>query len=287
GQGVSKSYNQAINWYEKGIVENDSFCMRALGYMFQHGYGVSKNPEKAMDYYQMAINHGNTMAYGDLGEMYKTNGNINEAISYFQKGIAENDAYSLFSMGLLYFEGKETAQDYVSAFEYFEKAAGFNSLEAYSFLAQMYEEGLGTDKNIKKAIETYEYLAKKGYVDAMRYLGYLYSGTTENVKKDIEKAKHWYSEGIMRKDPGSAVNMAHLYKTGDGVEKNYQLAVNILYKSLEFNSEFNPRAYYHLGTLFLEGGYGIEKNENLAKQYLEKSCEQDDHQACGLLETID
>ena len=69
GEGVSQSYQKAVEWYQKAIehefdeYHDDDVGRRCaeekLGRLYEKGCGVPQNYHKALELYQLAVKHGN------------------------------------------------------------------------------------------------------------------------------------------------------------------------------------------------------------------------------------
>lgn len=88
---------------------------------------------------------------------------IKEALS-LKKDLADNgDIEECFDLGLIYYEGLVTPQNYSESFKYLNQAAQNNYSEAQFILAFMYKEGLGTKPDINKSREYYQKAARNGH----------------------------------------------------------------------------------------------------------------------------
>ncbi len=70
GQGVSKDYTQARQWYEKAAEQGSAEAQLQLGWLYFVGLGVSMDSMKAYQWYLQAAIKGNARAQFALGLLY-------------------------------------------------------------------------------------------------------------------------------------------------------------------------------------------------------------------------
>lgn len=110
-------------------VGNDTAAL-FLGYVYLKKWEREKeiyNPVKARAYFDTAVNFGNTSGYYAIGQMYEhglgVNKDIPMAISYYEKGMAKNNACCTNALYLLYstndaYKDPDKAKDYKERLEY-------------------------------------------------------------------------------------------------------------------------------------------------------------------------
>lgn len=70
GQGASKSYAKAAEWYHKAAEQGLARAQVRLGLMYNYGRGVPKDYAKAAQWYRMAAVQGHARAQSSLGGSY-------------------------------------------------------------------------------------------------------------------------------------------------------------------------------------------------------------------------
>ncbi|MFT5298214.1 MAG: dipeptidyl aminopeptidase/acylaminoacyl peptidase [Colwellia sp.] len=124
GKQITKSYVDALYWYEKAASQNMPVAQHNAGLIYDYGRGVEQDFIKARLWYEKSAEGGYARAYTFLAYLYEN--------------------------------GQGVEQDYQKAHSLFEKSVELGYLFAWSRLARLYEKGLGVDINIGKAIEYYE-----------------------------------------------------------------------------------------------------------------------------------
>ena len=118
------------------------------------------------------------------------------------------EAEAQYSLGLMYFQGKDVAQDYAKAREWFEKAAQQGHVKAQYNLGLMYDHGKGGAQDYAKAREWYEKAAQQGLAKAQYNLGVMYD---EGIggPQDYAKAREMYGKAVQIGDSQSEL-LLHL-----------------------------------------------------------------------------
>ncbi len=103
-------------------------------------------------------------------------------------------------------------------------------------------------------------LAERGDVAAMRNLGHLYRWG-QGVERDIQQALHWYRRAAETGFARAQANLAAIYLQGDeGVAIDYAEARKWFEAAAK---QGHAVAQYNLGLMY-ELGFGVEKNEAIA-----------------------
>ena len=133
---------------------------------------------------------------------------------YWQLVNEQNDPFAANNLGSLYLDGKGVPKDAFTAVELFKKAIffGLNDL---------------VEKEYRGAPET--------------SLGYIYlTGEYPGIDRDHKKALFWTLKATNYGHTNAYSNLALIYATGFGVEKDYVIAITNLIKSVEaFDKKFN------------------------------------------------
>jgi len=145
--------------------------------------------------------------------------NYPAARDLYEKASALGSSLAMYSLGLLYAEGKTVPLDYTEARRWYTKAVALNSAFAMPELAALYENGLGGPQDPAEALRLYRAAATAGDRVSMTKVGNFYEAGF-GVRQDYAEAIRWYKRSADRGDAGAMRQLAKLYESGRGVAKN-------------------------------------------------------------------
>jgi len=58
GEGISRDYRLAADWFQKAAEQNDAMAQGNLGFLYQNGFGVLLNYSEAYKWFTLAANNG-------------------------------------------------------------------------------------------------------------------------------------------------------------------------------------------------------------------------------------
>lgn len=137
----------------------------------------------------------------------------------YEKASALGSSLAMYSLGLLYSEGKIVPLDYAEARRWYAKAIGLNSAFAMAELASLYEKGLGGPQDPAEAFRLYRAAATAGDQVSMTRVAYFYEAGL-GVRQDYAEAIRWYKKSADRGDATAMRQLGRLYEGGRGVPKN-------------------------------------------------------------------
>lgn len=108
-----------------------------------------------------------------------------------------------------------------------------------------------------------EYQALKGNAAAMYKIGIFYYFGLRGVRRDNEKALHWFLKAADKGEPRSMELLGEIYARGAGVEKNYTKALEWL--TLASRQKYSS-AYNGIGYLYVKG-YGVKRNYTKVRSF--------------------
>ena len=164
-----------------------------------------------------------------------------------------------------YLTGQDIEQNIVESERWYEKLVALGDDVAAMEYAEFLYNGDGFEKNPSKAIEIIESIATKGVPMAQERLAQIYCSSE---RCDFKRAIQWRKLAVNQGYPDAILNMAIMYRLGDGVEKNYEKSMELL-KSI---ANFFPRAYYEMAQIYIE-----KECYEIAVDYLQK----DSDEACS------
>jgi TPR repeat protein len=104
----------------------------------------------------------------------------------------QGDAYTQFSLGVMYLEGRGVPQDDQTAVTWYRRAAEQGDAAAQTNLGWMYANGRGVPQDDKTAVTWYRRAAEQGVAKAQTFLGGMYA-TGRGVPQDAVYAHMWFN----------------------------------------------------------------------------------------------
>ena len=181
----------------------------------------------------------------------------------------QDDAETLYNIGLRYYNGDGVAQDYAKAIEWFRQAAEQGYAAAQNKLGECYYTGTEVKKNYKQAARWFCKAAEQGNATAQYNLAYCYING-QGVTKDYAQAVSWYRKAAEQGHAKAQNNLGTCYYNGLGVTKDYTQAVNWYRKAAE---QGNASAQCNLGYCY-QYGQGVTKDYAQAVNWYRKAAEQ-------------
>ncbi|CAM0141404.1 hypothetical protein VKS41_003889 [Umbelopsis sp. WA50703] len=126
-----------------------------------------------------------------------------------------------FWVGDCYYNGNGIKKDMAQAFKWLQKAEiECRDDDAKLRIAKMYKNGLGTEQDFKKAISKFESLVETSHqAIAQLSLGQIYCEGSDDVERDLETAKMWFTKAVDHKIP-DATYMLGLIAMEQGDEED-------------------------------------------------------------------
>ena len=190
GLGVNKDEFKAIEYYQRGIIEEDSESLYRMGMCYLNGIGVLKDKNKAIDFFRLSKL---TQSYKQLASLYFDESGYEKAYPYYLKAAKELDPDSLYNVGYCLYEGKGVETDIEEATKYFIYASYFNQKDALYMIGNMYLKGIYFTKDIDQGLRYINRAKNYNNPDAYNYLGSLYESGTY-VEKNRNKAIEYYQK---------------------------------------------------------------------------------------------
>lgn len=188
GYGVKKDQSEAFKWYTKSADLGEPMAMHLISKYYNEGLGgLKKDPRLSFNWLLKAAEKGLASAFEGVGlKYYLGNGtaqDYNKAYEWFNKSIeAGSDELSLVYLGIMNETGKGVPGNYQEAFKYYKMAADKDIPEGMVFLGNLYENGNGVPIDKAEAIKLYKKAADKGdqnAIDKLKQLGIIYPPVEE------------------------------------------------------------------------------------------------------------
>lgn len=206
GRGVDVDYEQARQWYQRGIDQGHHAGYDGMGDLYYYGYGVEENLEKAFENYYEGATLGNLSAQYQTGFCLENGYGVERSLErakYYYSHAAEHghpqapEALARVEQQLEEEAGRPEKFDMASyqmepeMLKSISEAAEAGDPVSQMSMAGFYQSGMGVEQDNDKAIYWYTRAADAGNGDAAFMLGTIYHyGMGAEV--DIDKARHYY-----------------------------------------------------------------------------------------------
>ncbi len=208
-------------------------------------------------------------------------GNINNALKYYQLAADQNHARAQTKLGTLYYQGIVVQQDLEKSIQYFQEAVKQHEPLAANNLATCYEQGIGIEQNDIEAVRLYTIAAKKGLGLAQYNLARCYEYGI-SVEQNNEQAFQYYLLAAQQNDIESQFNIAWYYFNGIGTSENINQALHWFKQAAENN---HILAQYNLAQCY-QYGKGINIDYTAAQKWYYCAAKQGDTDAKHALLTL-
>jgi len=273
-QGTSENMESIVGFLtEQALDENNLFAQLYLGDIYRNG-DYKKDFERSFFWYTKAMEQGNSRAEYYVGNMLVagvgTAQNVPRGLRVLERVADKGHSGAIYNIGKTYKTGYNIAPNYNLATNWFERGANEGHVASMYELADNISNGFGAVKDQEKALEWFETAALHGHTRSAYKAGMLHLmlEPTEKESFKIDKGMDWLRVAA---DEGSVEAQLRLgdifYEGKHNIEKDYQMAVNFYKMAAEQNEQI---AYKKLSLIYRIGGHGIERNDDVYKDYIEK-----------------
>lgn len=243
---IEDLYEQAKN--------NNSYVQYMLGKKYLKGDGVKQDGEYGVRWLFRAIKQNNNYAQYLLGkailkgEYLPVDNNlpldIDSAVELLLKSSDQGNELASYTLGKAFVEGDLLPQDISAGFELLLKASEKNCVPAWYYLGKMFYKGIGVIKDIDTAIYYFEKSVKVNNTYATYSLGKIYSSEDEYI--DMNKAIYYFRIAANDNNSFAEYQLSKIYLYGNGVEKNYDIAMHYLNLSAEHGNQYAEQFLYSI-----------------------------------------
>ncbi|CAI3954963.1 TPR repeat (TPR) (PDB:1KLX) [Commensalibacter communis] len=185
---------------------------------------------------------------------------VSEALSWYDKAIAQDSAQGYMGKGLLLLRLGENDNDYAEAARFLEVAAERDMATALYKLGVMYQSGRGVPLDTRRAAELYKKAAENGVRSAQALYGVALKNG-QGVEQNFIQAETWLRKAALAGDIEAAVVLADMNGQGnDDIPPNYVEAARWYVVAAENGHVTATRS---LGLLYLRG-MGLPQSTNKA-----------------------
>jgi TPR repeat protein len=217
----TNAFKKAMPYIEQCALSGMYECNFYLGFIHERGLSVTPDIEKAKYYYEIAMNGGEKkgLALNNLGWYYKTKGETDKSLEYFQRSSELGCSYGSLNLAEYY---NFTKSDYTTAINLYKKAILQNHVNGNAAvnLGDIYYLGKAGPKDFSQAYQYYQLGSAKYHLGAKQQLGkmYLYG---EGVKINFDSAYYYLSASKNRTN--SRLYLGHLFGTKDNSNWHYNV----------------------------------------------------------------
>ncbi|KAG2214372.1 hypothetical protein INT47_000928 [Mucor saturninus] len=190
--------------------------------------------------------------------------------------------------------------EYDKAFLHLKEAASRNYAESQFQLGEMYSTGFFVERDEVEALRWYSTSLNNGFLAARFKIGLIYlSKTGCYIKPNYEKAVSILSDVKGENDNESCHYIATMYTEGGfGIQKDFYRA-KMWYQKFKYDPRPNlfgakwrsqqnlytlwKDGHDNLGMIFFKGGYGIEKDYQIASSYWSQNSDDKSYAFMGIL----
>lgn len=160
--GEGRNHEQAAKLYRLAAEQGHEYAQRRLGQMYSAGAGVQQSYAEAAQWYKKAAIR-EPIARFNLARLYQAGRGVpkdTEQAKFYYMASGMADGY--FSLGQMYFLGKDSPKDDVLAFKWHWRAAQLGQIDSQTFIGFLYRFGKGIKSNKIRSYMWYEIAALSG-----------------------------------------------------------------------------------------------------------------------------
>lgn len=255
----SNDLGKAVYYYKYAAEQGLAQAQVNLGILYRDGYGVPTDSTEAMRWFQLAAKQGHPTAMVEIGRLYRSGRGVArdlpEAIRWFQLAVKEKDSpLARLNLGLLYQDEGQIQ----NALPYFQQAAEQGLADAMIQLYFCYRQGNGVTADHPKAVEWLTKAAEDGNAYAECLLGYHYEypereGTGSNMrlpKPSLIESFRWYRRSAEQDWAGGQYHLGLCYLEGKVVELDEARGLELIRAAADQGLE---DAVHELADLYARG----------------------------------
>ena len=254
-----------------------------LAEMMFNGIGMDRDIKGAAELYSKAGEAGNIPALFRLGGIYSEVEEMEDlprAFSYMKRCAEAKFPPAFGVLGDMFYYGAGTTADPKEAINWYRLAAAAGDPGSMFKVGCMCRSGIGTDKDDEAADAMFMVSAQSGIPEAQFEVAYaMYSGRMGGSKSE---AAQWYSK-CADQIPTAKFNLAAMYVTGDGVEKDPAKAFR-LFKELADTHE-DGDSLFQVARMMMEG-QGTEADPECGFRYMSRAAKAGNEEAAAIVNSL-
>ena len=257
GSDGTKDLVEAKRWFRRAVDGGDPVAMVLLGDMLVAGE-EAEGAKEAFQLYSRAIDLGDTEAIYSLGLLYRDGKGVPvdwaKAKALFEQAVHAGDSGATITLAHSYATRDKPWTNFEEAARWYRRAKDEGSEDGYAGLGYLTSEGLGVPKNPVEAVKLYRQAAERGSAWGMRLLGFAYSEGA-GVPFDDDAATDWFRKAAEADDAEAMYQIGSRYFLGSSAKMDVAAAERWL-NAARADRDLNVDAGYLLAQLYLrrEGG---------------------------------
>jgi TPR repeat protein len=293
GEGVAKSYEQALEWYRLGASNGNIWSMYSLAEAYLYGRGVVSDYDLAIEWFaRFAEKAGPDECYrlDRIAASFRWGWDgvlvdYERSMKLVRIGVSYGGASCYATLGNYLHEGIATQKDDAGALECWRKAASLGDPKALMTLGDVYGAGLMVEKNTGIATRYYmqaadldPWLRSKISLKLYRLDDFNSRFEAKKILEDILKVKpdgYWERSKM---DPFSFLGLAELLMK-ECIPPQPELAIRCYEKIIEISTNHAPIAWRSLGLMYLDG-VGVPRDYSESVKCFTKAAMLGDSDAC-------
>ncbi len=234
----------AVEWFKKSIKWDYLKAAVSLGGHYEKGVGVPKDLDKAIYYYEMATHDGITIAALKHARIISSgNFGVPRDIDYaaillkfsvenLELEVGRGKASAAKTLGRLYRDGISNVHlpEYTNLEKsvfWFRRASDLDNIGAKHDLAKLLLL-IDEERHYKEAIILLQTSANSGHGGAATSLGRMHLAEKFSLTK--AGSISWFNKGVIAGHTGSIKELAVIYYQGELVDKDINIAIDLLQK---------------------------------------------------------
>jgi TPR repeat protein len=242
----------------------------AYAIMRRYGNGVAQDVPEAIRYLEMAVGKLRGEAEYELGCIYWSGAHKDwkKAAHYFKLSADLGNIDGISCYGGCLLRGEGVSRNAKEGLKYLELAAQNGDAKAGILAGSVYERGVHARVDYVKAADLYHQAAETEDAEAQYHYGRCLA-LGIGREQDLVQAAVYYALSSDQGFPAGMGALGFCLASGKGVPEDKVRGAELCKKAADAGDE---RAQYNYAA-FLMNGIGVEKNVNLAEEYLNKSIE--------------
>ena len=272
GYGLLKNNALALRYFEQS---GEKGVLPAQQILARYYLIAAKDPEKALYWFKKAApNDIQAQMYCAAAYMfgYGTKKNEDSARKYYIDAAKGGNAVAQYTLGKQFLDSRDPRSKKLGSI-WLGKAAEQGNVNAEALLGEMYANGQVVNRDQNKAIDLLVKAAGKNSLSAMTALGQL------AIKQNqIATGKDWLTKAADQGDSRAALVLATLYLDPKFNLLDPKAAFMLTLRAAQSGSAEAQQAL----ALLYKNGTGIEANQQLSDQWVQRAKETEEREEPGL-----